>query len=134
MEHFQPSGSSGGQNSEPASAIPQENGPLRPSGNVVTLPQQPAQVNRAGAVISKIEAIFESMVEDLSTGANHLSIPYRSRTSNRRSGARRPQRGSGALTFPGKTPQEAKKFSRSSKLGLSLAVLSFSPVVILVIF
>jgi hypothetical protein len=120
MEHSQPSGSSGGQTPGPASAISQENGPLHPSGNVVTLPQQEAQVNRAGAVITQIEAIFESMFDDLSTGANHLSIPYRSRTSNRHSGARRAGRGSGALTFPGKTPQEAKKFSRSSNLGLSL--------------
>jgi hypothetical protein len=78
---------------------------------MVALPQKTIQANHAGVVIAKIEAVFESMLEALSSNANQLSIPYRSRTTNRHSAARRD-----VITFPGRTKQEARKFGRSGNI------------------
>lgn len=57
-------------------------------------------------VISKIELIFETMVDILADGGEALSIPYRGRDS--------PQQPLASLRFPGKTVNEATKFSKSS--------------------
>lgn len=88
--------------------------------SVVILPQRESHITQAGAVISKIEAIFESIMDCLANGAGKLSIPYRNRTATRRS-RRTIDEGEqavdgpnpdGAVTFPGRTPQEARKFGR----------------------
>jgi hypothetical protein len=88
--------------------------------SVAIIPQRESQLSQAGAVISKIEDIFESIVDDLANGAGNLSIPYRSRTATARS-RRQPgddqpanagARADGVVTFPGRTPHEAKKFGR----------------------
>ncbi|KAB5529027.1 Spo11/DNA topoisomerase VI subunit A [Coniochaeta sp. 2T2.1] len=93
MEYFRPVGL---QNAEQAAAV---------SNNVVTIPERQSQVNQAGAVISKIEAIFESMLDNLDSGGGSISIPYRSRTAR---GAA--ARGDGVVSFPGRTRAETNKF------------------------
>jgi meiotic recombination protein SPO11 len=87
--------------------------------NVAVLPQRQTQMNQAGAVISKIETIFESLIDGLADGACTLSIPYRSRTTTARSRAQddNGQLLAGArheemLSFPGRTAHEARKFGR----------------------
>ena len=83
--------------------------------------------NRSGAIISKIEDTLESIFDALQSGDKELSIPLRTRRSARRS---QPQSQSNSqdvdaststantsrtsravVTFPGKTAQEAEKFS-----------------------
>jgi meiotic recombination protein SPO11 len=93
-----------------------------PASSIVILPQRESQISQAGAVISKIEAIFESILDNLENGASNLSIPYRCRTGAARSrhlpGDNEPAtleaRPEGAVLFPGRTPHEAKKFGRKS--------------------
>lgn len=96
----------------PVSHLVHEQDHTQQSSNMVALPQRPDQANHAGAVIAKIEAIFESMLEALSSNADQLSVPYRSRTAERRSAVRRV----GVITFPGRTLQEARKFGRFSTI------------------
>ncbi|KAH8901852.1 DNA topoisomerase IV, alpha subunit [Coniochaeta sp. PMI_546] len=89
------------------------------SGNVAILPHRESQLSQAGTVISKIEMIFESILDALANGADNLSIPYRTRTATSRSrrapdvdGASTPgARPEGRINFPGRTPHEANKFA-----------------------
>ncbi|RKU41902.1 hypothetical protein DL546_004908 [Coniochaeta pulveracea] len=90
------------------SQLMHEHDPVRQGTNVVSVPQRPNQANHAGIMIAKIETIFESMFEALSSDAKQLSIPYRSRTANKRSAGRQ----DGVLTFPGRNLQEARKFAQ----------------------
>ncbi|KAB5531447.1 Spo11/DNA topoisomerase VI subunit A [Coniochaeta sp. 2T2.1] len=56
--------------------------------------------------MSKIEAIFESMLDNLDNGgAGSISIPYRSRTARGTTA-----RGDGVVCFPGRTRAETNKF------------------------
>lgn len=104
MENSQESGAYDSQTSLWGSQV--DNSQTIPR-NVVTLPLRQDHNTHTGTMISQIEAIFESMVDSIDADANHISIPYRSRTRSRGSVAL----DTGALRFPGRTPQEAKKFS-----------------------
>ena len=103
------------------------------ASDISSAPQPLNSVNRIGAVISKIEDIFESMFDALQTGNKELSIPLRSRRASQRSqpqsqsdnqdadastspanASRRTSRA--VVTFPGKTAQEAEKFSMVTPL------------------
>lgn len=91
------------------------------SSNVAVLPLSEPQANRAGSVISKIEAILEAILDDLSLGVGEISIPYRSRTATARSMTRHAEPGTtpgghvnDVVRFPGRTTHEARKFGKSS--------------------
>lgn len=81
------------------------------SPRIVTIPQSNT-CDQARLVISKIDEIFESMIkvltqydgEDGEIGERMLTIPYRNRNA-----LQQPLR---ALTFPGKSVNEATKFSK----------------------
>lgn len=75
------------------------------SSRIVSVPQNDAY-EQTRLVISNIELIFESMVDVLAGGGDALSIPYRSRDT--------PQQPLGSLKFPGRTVNEATKFSKSA--------------------
>ena len=76
--------------------------------------------NSAGAVISKIEDIFESIIDCIHHKGKELSIPLKTRgragqqTRDATSGAilSLPDTKIKAITFPSRNPQEAWKFSR----------------------
>lgn len=74
------------------------------SSRIVSVPQNDAQEQNR-LVIARIEHIFEAMVEVLTQGGDALSVPYRSRNT--------PQQPLGTLEFPGRTVNEATKFSQS---------------------
>ena len=87
--------------------------------------------NQAGTVVSRIEDILESLFDGLKDGAEDLSIPFRSRRTSIRTQQQTPTdsqdtdagASSGQITrqsrdtinFPGKTAQEAEKFSKSCR-------------------
>jgi hypothetical protein len=81
----------------------------------------PDASRHAGAVISKIEDVFEHMIDDLGSDNRELVIPLKSRsrasgeTLDAADGAIKqpPATEARAIRFPGKTVQEAWKFSRS---------------------
>lgn len=75
--------------------------------------------NQAGAVIAKIENIFESITDSILNKRNQLTIPLKVRSRSRvprdkeRKG-RNPKPGVRNITFPNKNPKEAWRFSKSS--------------------
>jgi hypothetical protein len=73
------------------------------SSRIVTVNIDGSDRDQTDLVISKIEAIFASMVDVLAEGGDALVIPYRRRTA---------QREEGMLRFPASTVQEAIKFSQ----------------------
>lgn len=73
------------------------------SSRIVNVPRSGAE-NHSHLVITKIEAIFASMVDVLAEPGDALSIPYRRRNS--------PQRPLCTLKFPGRSVAEATKFSQ----------------------
>lgn len=78
------------------------------SSRIVTVPRGedhvPAQA-RALAVVAKIEAIFEAMVDVLTDGGDSLTMPYRRSRDP-------PERPLGSLKFPGRNLNESAKFSK----------------------
>lgn len=100
------------------------------SSNVASVPQGlglgPGS-NQTGTVIAKIEDILESLFDALNTGNEDFSIPFRSRRTATRTQQQTPATDSqdtndsqqairqprDTVNFPGKTAQEAEKFSRS---------------------
>ncbi|KAF3771393.1 DNA topoisomerase IV, alpha subunit [Cryphonectria parasitica EP155] len=62
----------------------------------------------ASLILSKIDGIFEDMVHCLAHSGDSMSIPYKSRTA--------PQQPCGALNFPGRTVNEAIKFSQMVRI------------------
>lgn len=78
---------------------------LSQPSRIVQVPNNGNHDHHVGLVISKIEDVFESMIDVLAHEGDALSIPYRSRTAP----ADQPAR---ALRFPGTTVQEATKFSK----------------------
>lgn len=72
---------------------------------IVNVLHDPTHANtQAQVVIAKIEAIMEAMVDVLSAGGDALTIPYRNSRDS-------PDRPLGSLSFPGRTLNEATKFS-----------------------
>jgi len=75
--------------------------------------------NQAGAVINKIEDIFESIIDCILDEGKELVIPFGSRPKNKnianKDDSTRPIRISKSetrnITFPSRSPQEAWKFS-----------------------
>lgn len=138
-DHAQvPSANAGGTSTH--LAVPCRHQCISQSSSIAIIPQRESQLSQAGAVISKIEGIFESIVDGLASEAGSVSIPYRSRTATARS---RPQPGDhqsatagartdGVVAFPGRTPHEAKRFGRlyrclTSEV-ISFRSLTYSPV------
>jgi meiotic recombination protein SPO11 len=83
---------------------------------------QPLKSNQAGAVISKIEDIFESIADSILDEKKEMVIRLKMR---KKSGSRTRTDGdienlgkdeTRAVKFPSKNPQEAWKFSKQSKL------------------
>lgn len=92
-----------------------------PSSHAAVLPASESQANMAGTVISKIEAVLEAILDDLSRGVGEVSIPYRNRTATARSRTQHAEPGTtprgqanDAVRFPGRTPHEARKFGNPS--------------------
>lgn len=76
--------------------------------NTVTFSQGHTDADQVGAVIAKIEGIFEDVTDAL-VGGRILEIPIRSRGRRRgRADAEAVQ----SVRFPGRTDQEALKFGR----------------------
>jgi hypothetical protein len=93
--------------------------------NIVTLPPSHAEDERTLRAISKIEFIFERILEKLADGstATELLIPFWTRPARRRRHHGTDDRelhDEGAqptfhwVRFPGSTPMEAKKFGMSA--------------------
>ncbi|KAK1766355.1 Spo11/DNA topoisomerase VI subunit A [Phialemonium atrogriseum] len=76
------------------------------AGSIITLPAHDPEGNQTGTVITKIESILGSVLDDLVKGEVSVSIPYRSRSAIARS-----RSGSNLLRFPGRTRYEGKKFA-----------------------
>lgn len=72
------------------------------SSRVVTVNNDDSERITTSLVISKIEEIFATMIDVLAQGGDALVIPYRGRVSL----------DEGVLRFPGRTQQEAIKFSQ----------------------
>jgi hypothetical protein len=92
-------------------------------GNIAYLPVPLRQGREAGAIISRLESILGSVVDGLADGSGIITIPYKRRSSSRRSEPRmpgdRPHTGHGhtrhtrgTIQFPGRTAQESKKFGK----------------------
>ncbi|KAI3392711.1 hypothetical protein diail_5268 [Diaporthe ilicicola] len=77
------------------------------SSRVITIHDLDTDVDQTGLVISKIEDVFEFMVDVLADGGDALIIPYRSRRASRREGV---------LRFPGRSVQEATRFARMIRI------------------
>lgn len=69
--------------------------------------------NQAGAVIAKIEKIFEAIVENISSKKNVLTIQLNTRKPSRSTGQlpKEEEKKARAVSFPNKNPKEAWKFS-----------------------
>lgn len=91
------------------SVLPGGDGQRQPSqsSRIVQVPRNASQDQQVGLVITKIEDVFEAMVDNLAHNGNALCIPYRSRTAS-------PDQPARMLRFPGTTAQEATKFSKHS--------------------
>jgi meiotic recombination protein SPO11 len=93
-----------------------ENAILNESGAIT----RPVDRNQAGAVINKIEDIFESITDCILDEGKELVIPLKSRPKNKTIANkddparvnRRPMPETRNITFPSRSPQEAWKFSR----------------------
>jgi meiotic recombination protein SPO11 len=80
----------------------------------------PVDRNQAGAVITKIEDIFESIADCILDDGKELMIPLKSRTRNKNTAnqddstkANRSLNSEArSITFPNRSPQEAWKFGR----------------------
>lgn len=79
------------------------------SSRIIQVPADQTHDRQVGLVISKIEDIFESMVDVLATDGDALCIPYRSRTAL-------PDQPPKMLKFPGSSAQEATKFSKDDRM------------------
>lgn len=80
------------------------------SSRIVNVSHNAANAHdRTRAMVAKIEAIFESMVDVLTEGGENLTIPYRCSSHP-------PQRPLGSLNFPGKNLNEATKFSELAQV------------------
>lgn len=84
------------------------------SSSIVSVPRNDGVENQTGLVISKIEEILETMVDVLAEGGTSLTIPIRSRTSSHQVNR--------VLSWPGKSLQEATRFSGSSPSALKVNV------------
>ncbi|CAN8096251.1 unnamed protein product [Discula destructiva] len=83
--------------------------PSQPS-RLVTVPYNTARAHDdALAVVAKIEAIFESMIDVLAVGGDALVIPYRRSRDP-------PERPLGSLMFPGRNVHEATKFTQMMRI------------------
>lgn len=89
--------------------LPGGDGQRQPSqsSRIVQVPRNASQDQQVGLVITKIEDVFEAMVDNLAHNGNALCIPYRSRKAS-------PDQPARMLRFPGTTAQEATKFSKHS--------------------
>lgn len=123
----------------PRQHIPASQGVAGPSrsdetASTVTLPAQDPEGNRTGTVISRIEGILESVLDDLLKQERSVSIPYRSRSALTRFRSeagdiprsassspldRTTHRGE-VLRFPGKTRHEGKKFGKPNNFAVSV--------------
>jgi hypothetical protein len=82
--------------------------------------------SQAGVVVSRIEDILENMVDCISGEKKKLVIRLKSRSRHRSQAPNSvrqatndaPARETRAVTFPGKTPQEAWKFSKDRTMRL----------------
>lgn len=81
-----------------------------PSSTIVTVTGN-AAINHANAdaVVAKIEAVFEAMVDVLGEGGGHITIPYRN-------SRHAPERPIGSLRFPGRTMSEDRKFCQMMQI------------------
>jgi hypothetical protein len=82
-----------------------------------TLYPQSASSNQVGIVIAKIENIFESIIDNILTKKNVLTVQLRVRkkskicsTTDRQADAT--EQATRTLSFPNKNPKEAWKFSK----------------------
>lgn len=73
----------------------------------IQVPVNETHRDQVGLVITRIEEIFESMVDVLAHDGDALSIPYRSRATP-------PDQPARTLRFPATTVHEATKFSEHS--------------------
>ncbi|KAF7553648.1 hypothetical protein G7046_g7054 [Stylonectria norvegica] len=103
-----------------AAAMPALTQNVQPDDELTSGAEDDADIpdGNVGTVITRIESVFESVADSVST-QEELSIVFSSRRSSRRSlGQHRVEH----VHFPGRTLQEARKFGMADSGGLRFAV------------